>query len=167
MSETKRPICVTVIGWVWIIISGMMIFPAIMALLTLFVMGDMAQPDHQICEDIPAIAKFFPLLIIGQGGLSTLTFISGVYFLKLRAWARSVLEVLTWTLLIFVIGNGIIWVASWYSSTSGASLGFTILGIIMGITVSAIVGTLLGILLKFLRSQEVRDAMITTTKSLD
>lgn len=59
---------------------------------------------------MPFIFKIFSLLAVVQIGVAALGLISGINFLKLKAWSRSVLEGLTWLLLIFILGFMFFWV---------------------------------------------------------
>ena len=97
MSIEKRPTCVTVIGWFWIIAGGFMCLSAIMGLL---VYREPGQLLERVC-------KIFPFLLPVQFGI--LGIISGVNFLKLKGWSRSVLEVLAYLSLILLIPFGVIY----------------------------------------------------------
>ena len=161
MYQEKRPTCVTVIGWVWIILGSLMFFSAIMALFSSVLIGQMSQSDPEALKDMPAIFKYFPLIAIGQIGIAILGFVSGISFLKLKIWARNVLEVLTWLLLLFIVGFMIFWVFNWISMTSGhGPRGFGIMGAVMGVAITGIYGVPLGIMMKYLRGDKVKNAMI-------
>ena len=156
MYQEKRPTCVTVIGWAWIIIGGLMILSAIMALFSSAMICEMAQND----PDMPFIFKIFPLIIVVQISVAALGLISGINFLKLKVWSRAVLEGLTWLLLIFIIGFMVFWVFNWVSMSSGhGPRSFGIMGAVMGVIISGIYGVPLGIMLKYLRGTKVRNAI--------
>jgi hypothetical protein len=160
MSEKKRPTCVSVIGWVWIILGAFMCFSAVMGLFASLMMGQMAGADPEMQSEMPAFVRFFPLLAIAQVGLAILAIVAGVKFLKLQAWARAALEGLTWFFLTFIVGFGIFWVIMWCSMSSrGGPPGFTIFGAVMGVASLAFYGVPMGIVLKFLRGQTVKEAM--------
>lgn len=160
MYQEKRPTCITVIGWVWIILGGLMFFSAIMALFSSFMIGQMSQSDPEAIKNMPAIFKFFPLIAIGQIGVAIIGFVSGINFLKLKIWARNVLEVLTWLFLIFLAGFMIFWAFNWFSITSEhGSRGFDIMGAVMGVVITGIYGVPLGIMVKYLRGDKVKNAI--------
>lgn len=161
MYQEKRPTCITVIGWAWIVIGGLMCLSATMALFSSVMIGEIAQNE----PDMPFIFKIFPLLAIVQIGVAVLGLASGINFLKLKAWARSVLEGLTWLLLIFIVGFMVFWVFSWVSMTSdhGPS-SFSIMGAVMGVLIMGIYGVPLGIMLKYLRGHKVRNAINGTSE---
>jgi hypothetical protein len=160
MYLEKRPTCVTVIGWVWIILGGLMCFSSIMALIAIFAIGQMAQSHTDAPKHFMIILKCMPLLAIGQAGMGVLGIVSGINFFKLKSWSRKVLEVLSWILLAYVIGFGIFWLASWTSLTTGRDdAAFGIMGTFVGIFMLALYGIPLGIMLKYLRGSRVRDAI--------
>ena len=105
MYQEKRPTCVTVIGWAWIIIGGLSCLSAIMVLFMSLMMGGMVH-DH---PDMPFIFKIFPLLLIVQIGVAMLGLVAGINFLEFKAWSRDVLEGLSWISLIFLVGFMIYW----------------------------------------------------------
>lgn len=161
MYREKRPTCVTVIGWAWIIIGGLMCFSAIMALISSIMMGMGAQDE----PDLPLIFRLFPLIAIVQIGFAALGLISGIHFLKLRSWARHALEMLTWLCLLFLLAFMVYWVYEWLSMPSGGSTGFGILGAVMGVVITAIYTIPLGIMLKYLRGETVKNAIRTGLQS--
>ena len=83
-----------------------MCFSALMALFAFFAIGEMSQAHPQVGEQMPAIFKFFPLLVIIQIGVAITGLVSGINFLKLKTWSRTVLEILTWLLVLFIVGFG-------------------------------------------------------------
>ena len=161
MNEKKRPTCVTVIGWVWVILGAFMCFSAVMGLFASLMMNQMAGSDPKMQADMPAFVQIFPLLALAQVGLAIFAIVSGVKFLKLQARARAALEGLTWFFLTFIVGFGIFWIVMWCSiSSRGGPAGFTIVGAIMGVASLAFYGVPMGIVLKFLRGKTVKEAMI-------
>ena len=161
MYQEKRPTCVTVIGWAWIILGGLMCLSATMALFSSIMIGDMAQGD----PDIPFIFKIVPMLAIVQIGVAVLGLTSGINLLKLKAWARNVLEGLTWLLLIFILGFMVFWVINWVSMSSGhGPRGFGVMGAVMGVVITGIYGVPLGIMLKYLRGPKVKNAINGTAE---
>lgn len=155
MYQEPRPTCVTVIGWVWIIIGGLMMFSAAMGLL-----ASLAAPAPQNSEPLPLMFRIFPVLAIVQMCVAALGAISGFHFLKLKAWSRTVLEVLTWLLLAFSIGFAVFWVVEWLEMTSQHSnTNFGLMGALGGVIVTGIYAVPLGIMLKYLRGPKVKNAI--------
>ena len=162
MFQEKRPTCVTVIGWAWIIIGGLMCFSSAMGLLSFSMIGQMSQQHPESQQNMPAIFNFFPLLAVIQILLGGFGLFSAMNFLKLKESSRKYLEILTWLLLIFIVGFSIFWVFNWITMTSGHGPGgFSVMGAIMGVVVTGIYGVPLGVMLKFLRGDKVKTAMTT------
>lgn len=164
MNERKPPTCVTVIGWVWIILGAFMCFSAIMGLLVFLMMNQLAAGSYpRMKAETPAFVRIFPLLTLAQVGLASVGVVAGVKLLKLQAWARAALEGLTWLFLTFTVGFGVFWVITWCSTSSrGGPSGFEILGAVMGVVSLAFYGVPMGVVLKFLRGKTVKEAMIRT-----
>lgn len=159
MYQEKRPTSISVIGWAWIVIGSLMCLSAVMALLvSLTISQAAAQTDTD--HNVPAILGFFPLLALIQMVFAILGIVSGVNFLKMKSWARTTLEILSWLLMVFVAGFGIFWIISWIVMTRGkAPAGFGIMGVVMGTVVLAIYGIPLGIMIKYLRGKKNRSAV--------
>ncbi|MCP4345385.1 MAG: DUF3810 domain-containing protein [Desulfobacterales bacterium] len=160
MYQEKRPTCVTVIGWAWTIIGGLTCLSAIMAFSTLTMISQLPQNPN-----IPFILRIFPLLAIVQIGFAILALVSGINFLKLKSWARNVLETLTWIFLVFIVCFSIFWLFNWFSMASGLEpRSFGIMGAVMCLIITGIYGVPFGIMLKYLRSPKVRNAMDVTAE---
>jgi hypothetical protein len=163
MFLEKRPTCVTVIGWAWIVLGGLMFFSAVMALFASVMMHQMAPFSPEAQQSIPAIFRFFPLLAIIQMVVAVVGLISGIHFLKLKSWSRRVLEILTWLLVLFCVGFGVFWEYNWIAMTSGQGpRGFDIMGAVMGLVIIGIYCVPLGFMLKYLRGARVKGAMSGT-----
>lgn len=158
MFQEKRPTCVTVIGWAWIIIGGLMCLSSAMGLFSFSMMSQMPQLHPEAQQNMPTIFKMFPLLAAIQIFLGGFGLFSGINFLKLKASSQKHLEILTWLLLIFIVGFMIFWVFNWISMTSGHGPG-NFGGAIMGVVITGIYAVPLGIILKFLRGDKVKSAM--------
>ncbi len=158
MYQEPRPTCVTVIGWVWVIIGGLMMLSAAMGLL-----ASLAAPHPPTSDPRPLMFRIFPVLATVQMCVAALGAISGFHFLKLKAWSRTVLEILTWLLLAFSIGFAVFWVREWLDVTSQHSnTNFGLMGALMGVVVTGIYAVPLGVMLKYLRGTKVKNAVGAT-----
>ena len=163
MLQEKRPTCVTVIGWVWIIIGGLMCFSAAMALFSSIMIGQMAQDD----PNMPFIFKVFPLLAVAQIIVAIFGLFAGVNFLKLKSWSRKALEILTWALILFVVGFGGVTVFHLVStSSSQLNFGFGIMEFFLIIVILGMYAVPLVIMVKYLRGEKVKQAMISIAEHL-
>ena len=137
-----------------------MCFSSIMGLFSFTMMDQMQQPPTTSHQDIPVMLKIFPLMAVVQILIGGLGFVSGLSFLKLKKWSRNVLEILSWLMLIFIIGFMVYWVFNWLSMTADhGPKGFNLGGAIMGVIVSGIYAVPLGIMIKFLRGEKIKTAM--------
>lgn len=168
MYQEKRPTCVTVIGWSWIIIGGLMFFSAIMALISSTMIDQVSGANSEAQKNMPAIFRFIPLIATIQVAVAITGFVSGINFLKLKAWSRYVLEIVTWILLIFITSFGIYWEYGWLTMTSGhGPKGFDIMGAVMGLVIIGIYGFPLVIMIKYLRGDKVKSAIAGTAEQTD
>jgi hypothetical protein len=156
MYREIRPTCVTVIGWAWIIIGSLMCLSSVLGVFGFVMVSQMAQ-NH---SNAPLFFKIFPLFSIAQFGIAVLAIIAGVSFLKLKTWSRKVLEVLTWLLLLFVLGFMVYWLFGWLSfMPEQSSSGLDVIGAVMGVVITAIYAVPLVIMLRYLRGEKVRNAL--------
>jgi len=107
--NSQRPTSVTVIGWFWIVVGGMMCIGAIFALSGLLRIQrgtvDLTQGEKQ----------FFKLMMLpatGELAAGLVAIVSAIHFLRLRYWARTVLEVLTWLVLASTGGFAVLFFGS-------------------------------------------------------
>ncbi|MDP3543404.1 MAG: hypothetical protein Q8T11_13125 [Elusimicrobiota bacterium] len=152
MFQEKRPTCVTVIGWAWIIIGGLMCFSAIMG----FIASVMMRMQPQGSDALPDIVRIFPILAVLQVAIGALGIFSGISLLKLRPWSRRTLETLTWLLILFTAGCGVTMLVP---ITMGHLNQFGIFSAILGLFTISVYGVPLGIMVKYLRSDAVKDAL--------
>lgn len=134
-----------------------MCFSAVMAIISYVAIGDTAQDD----PNMPFIFKIFPLIAIVQIIIAALGLISGINFLKLKAWSRSILEILTWAIILSVVGfGGFVFFQFLSTSPSQPSFGFGIMELTFMIAILGIHGVPLAIMVGYLRGKKVRSAMI-------
>ena len=173
MFQEKRPTCVTVIGWAWVIIGGLMCLSAITALFMSLAFNQMVKSQPIVPPEAPAgfgifalMAEYFPLIATVQLFVAVFGIIAGINFLKLKSWARNALETLTWLLLLFVIGFMVFWLFTLFAMTSAsnAPIVMAVFMAVMGVVVTGVYGVPLGIMLKYLRGEKVRAAMLGNDK---
>lgn len=153
MFVEKRPTCVTVIGWAWIVIGILGSLAAISAF-----GGGIA--DAALEFGYGAIVL---TLAIVQIFVCALGAVSGVAFLKLRPWALRSLEGLTWVLLaLFAIATAYPIVMTSLAGHVIALGELMIIGVIASVYIAPLV-----IMLIYLRGDRVRAAfeLDTTARS--
>jgi hypothetical protein len=161
MFQEKRPTCVTVIGWVWIIMGGLMFFSATMALISSSTIVDIAKDD----PNMPFFFKAFPFIAAVQIVGAVIGLISGFSFLNLKSWSRNVLEILTWALIIFIVCFGVFFISHFFSASSqNSNFGFGMIKYVFMIMMMGMYGVPLIIMVKYLRGEKVRSAIVGPTK---
>jgi len=113
------------------------------------------------------LSENFPSLVWAQLVFGALALVAGVEFLKLKPWARTILEVLSWLSLVYVIGFGLLWVAMWSFMIGQFSLmqmpfdieRFQAIGLVSGLVVSLAFAIPLVWFIKVLRGRVVREAI--------
>jgi uncharacterized protein YneF (UPF0154 family) len=173
--QKKRPTAITVIGWIFIVTAILMIFSGGIAFIAFSYMKQIAEEMPPIAQELPnqfrvmrIIFQNFGILALLQVAFAVFVLMASLYFLQLRRWARSALEIVAWLGLVYVVGFGIFWVASWINITSsfpasqvpsGLSPMFNIIGAIMGGVVTVIWAVPLVIIIIFLRGKTIKDAV--------
>ena len=163
MKEYKilqRPTCITVIGWLWIIIGIYMAVGGLM--ISLFYYSSFRPAMSTGSSEVPLFIKLFPLIIVIQVNVGALAFVAGRNFLKLRPWARTTLEVLSWLGLTYVIGVLIIWIYQWLSINSESNMG--IVGCLMAVFITGVFSVPLIIIIRTLRGNVVKTAIEESQK---
>lgn len=110
----SRPSSVTIIGWLAIVFGILMIFSGTFGLLvfSLTPVRPSDQPVGGVPEPFVLMAKifdYFGVLAAVQIAVATIMIASGAAFLRLRSWARTALEVLSWLALCFLVSFGGWW----------------------------------------------------------
>jgi hypothetical protein len=116
----ERPTSATIIGWLFIGLSILMVLSGAMAAMVWsFAPGEEFPPDSNFLEGEPwalrmmfKIFDYFQYLIILQFLLAVAGIAGGVGLLQLRAWGRVLTEALTWLGLVYVVGYSILWLTA-------------------------------------------------------
>jgi len=123
METRQIPKTIPVIAWTWIIGGALMLVLGIITLAGVPRMSELmsqAGRQHHMTAALGmrmAVSNYILWLTLFQSALSIAAIFAGVYFLKLRAWARGVLELLTWFTLISLIAMGFIWFPLWMAAS--------------------------------------------------
>lgn len=100
---------------------------------------------------------FFVYLIIAQIVIGTIAAYSGYSFLQLKAWSRTVLEIICWLTLIYAAGFMVYWINGWVSfDDPEAPSSFMISGLVMCMFVMLLYCVPLGLMIWKLRSKQIR-----------
>ena len=173
--QKKRPTAVTVIGWMFIASAILMILSGGMGLAAFTFVKQTAGGVPPLPEDIPGqlrvieiVFQYFEPIAVVQISFAIFILIASIQFLRLQRWARTALEVISWLGLVYMVGFGIVWVASWIGITSsipltegtpGPSPMFNVVGVIMGALITACWAVPLVVIIVFLRGKTIRGAL--------
>ncbi len=118
---------------------------------------------------VPAMFDYLGLLCGLQLLVAIFVLVAAIQFLRLRAWARTALEVVTWLQLIYTVGFGLLWVGAWASIASNLPAGgdlpisagaLTAVGVAMGVGIALVFAVPCAVIIWVLRGEPVRRAMI-------
>ena len=174
METQQRPGSIPIIAWTWIIGGMLMLLLGIFTLVAVPRMSElMSQVGGQRHMSASmgmrlAVSNYIVGLTVIQSALSIAAILAGVYFLKLRAWARGMLELLSWLTLISVIGMGFIWLPLWMAASEDLLPNVTavdmhkvkMIGAAVGGVVVIVAAIPLIVMIKSLRGKAVRAAML-------
>lgn len=175
----KRPTGITITAWLWIVSGGLMALSGLMAGLAFSFMRQMGPPPTVPADADPGfqilavIFDHFEILLALQMVAAALAIWSGIALLKLKAWARTAIEVLSWLALVYCIGLGIFQVYLWISMTgqaprAGAPIDmdlFQFAGAAIAVVVIAVFAVPLWIMIRYLRGAEVHAAIARTQET--
>jgi len=175
LAIRQRPSAVTVIGWIFLVAGALMILMGLQGIIIYSIVKPLATRAPQSLEQAKPL--IWPFLLIGRylGLLAILKILAGVIilitsiqFLKLRPWARVVLELCSWLGALIVIVFGTFLTIAWIATTTslwraGAELpGFIVvfvgIGALMASINVAVFVVPFAALIVFLRGKTVREA---------
>ncbi len=167
-----RPAGISAIAWLWIAGGILLLISALLtwAMLSLFgsvlptaVVPGGARADLELMN---TLLRNMGVLVWTQVAIGALSIYAGAQFLKLRPWARTAIEVLTWISLVYVLVNGVYFLYMWESIVTDLSKQILMDGDALRITGYVTVLTLivafavpLWVMIKYLRGPAVRRAI--------
>ncbi|TNF54838.1 hypothetical protein EP227_03660 [bacterium] len=163
----KRPGLVLAIGWGFIVLAIFMILSGLSGLPSAAfmeeVVSDVPEADTGY-RKFPALFKVFLFSIKHITALSLLcifialvVLVTGVFFLKMKSWARTVLEIFSWFALVFIVSIGILWADAWVGGHD-PSASFSMFGVTMGLVIMLFYAAVPVTALVLLRYRSVRAA---------
>jgi len=177
-SSAVRPAGIATVAWMWIVGGILLLIGALLtwAVLSLFesVLPVAGAPGSVPADFdlISALQSQTGVLVWTQVAMGVVSIYAGAGFLKLRAWARTAIEVLTWVSLVYVLGNGVYFMYMWESIVTDLSKQLTvdrgalrIAGYVTMATVTVVFAVPFGFMLKYLRAPLVRQAVAAANRS--
>jgi len=140
----NRPTALLVVAWLWIM----------MGIFTSAPVGAMALSIALVQIETAMFGYYLILLMIVTFLVGMFCIIAGFYLLKLRAWARTSLEVLSWLYSILIVCDLILWLRgfTFLEDEDRGSLGAEIIS-------TAIWAAVFAACIIFLRKKSVREAV--------
>lgn len=172
----KRPSGLTVIAWLWIVSGALMGLGALLGTFAYSIVLD-AELDPALTANAPAGLQLaspalggFDLLLGAQVVVAVLSLWAGVALLRLRSWARTAIEALSWLGLLYCVGFGIFWIYLWGSITGQMPPDqmpvdpgtMRTIGAIIGVVLAAVFAIPLYLMIRYLRGPEARAATRST-----
>lgn len=162
-----RPRGVGLVAWSWIVLGAL---TALLALLYSAAIDGMKELSAS--GAVPGMPDLKDMqLDAGSGLVIALHYVfaiaaiaAGIQFLKLRAWARTMLEILSWVSLVLVAVLGVVWMVMWNSITlkmlgPEAPTGTLFaIGLAVDVVLVLLSAVPLWMMIRFLRSAAVRGA---------
>ncbi len=173
--QKKRPTAITVIGWIFLASSILMILSGGLGFMVFSYMKQIAEEMPPLSDELPhqfqimrIIFQNFGIIALLQVAFAIFVLMTSIHFLQLRKWSRTALEIITWLGLFYIVGFGIFWVVSWITITSSFPVSevpsgpppmFNIIGAVMGCVVTVVWVVPLIIIIIFLRGKTIKDAV--------
>ena len=176
MDSSKRPAVVTFVGWAYVLVSLLMLLSGLMGIVAVILVEAAGREGlPKALEGAPAMfyvtlvfVRHFGALAFLQVVVASLVLFCAAKFMRLRAWARSALELFTWLSLLGLLSSGFLVVRAWLKMTSEmppamtaplSSGSFTLLGAALWGAFMLLLAACAGLLLWALRSRTVREAV--------
>jgi hypothetical protein len=167
----ERPTSLTVIGWLAVGLGSLGVLGGLMGLAVSLLVPEMHDVGTQDTADIPApvgimsdVFPYFWVLATVQLLAAALLIVAGIGLLRLKAWARTAIEVLAWLGLAYNLGFGVFWLWSLAAMSEGMPKDAGPAAVVPTMMVSGIVMIVafsvpLVIVIRVLRGTNVREAI--------
>jgi hypothetical protein len=173
---SERPTGVSIVAWLWIGNGALMLFSGVMGGFAYFMMQRMT-PDFVLPHAPPGMSlmtfvfEHFGALLVVQFMVAILAILAGIHLLRLRPWARTAIEILSWLGMIYLVVFGISWIQGMAGVAEHVPAGaaspsaemLQLLGTVIGVVMTAIFAVPLAIMIWYLRKPGVRAAIRDAT----
>jgi hypothetical protein len=170
-EKKKRPTTVAILGWISI---GYAIFITVSSMIAFIYLGFarnlLARSLYQYPAQMRSLLVLFNYsqrMMLPTMAIAIFVIIAGIFFLKLHAWARDALEVVSWLTIGYRIGTGIFFMVFWRNvlahmpfPQAGPGLGLIMgpHGTFMTLISTAMHVVPLAVIIYVLRSKDVTEA---------
>jgi len=160
----QRPTSITVVGWIFMAVAIFLLLFASLQLLSTpadLLLRPGADTPHavEMRTSLRRMALVGRIWAGAQGAASLFVIVAALFFLRLKAWARAALEVVSWLWFALVMGFGGLWLSGWARVTVNMSGRWMPYGLAAGLLYLAIPVVPTVVILKFLRGARIRQAL--------
>lgn len=163
----NRPTSITVIAWIWIALGVLMFLGGVFHVLMLGVIQASDSLESASAGDAQFLLWLFVPLSVLEFVVCAVAIISGAYLMRLRRWARTCLEIMSWIACFFFAGSGavsaVLWVLRSGTMKEEAAIFpstlFTILGAAFSVVFGVAMAVPFAVIIKFLRGRTIGDAL--------
>jgi hypothetical protein len=179
-SAMQRPTSLTVIGWLAVGFGSLAVLGGLMGLTVSLLVPETHDVSTQDTADMPTpfgimtpVFRYFWVLATVQLLAAALLIVAGIGLLRLKAWARTAIEVFAWLGLAYNLGFGVFWLWSLAAMTedvpkdTGPAAAVPIIMMVFGIAMIIAFSVPLVIVIRVLRSTNVREAIAAGTNPHD
>lgn len=163
----KKPVLIQLIGWAFIVLSVFMIFGGISGLASAAMLNEMEFDITSLKEEtynMPELFHVFLFILKYSIEVSFLfilvaffVLISGIFFLQLKGWARTALELFSWAAAAVFVAGVILWVSAWMDAPDAPSAAASMFGVMIGVIVLAFYASVPVTALIVLRRRSVKN----------
>lgn len=136
---------ISLISWVWVMVGIMMSIGGVMAIFQTPVIDFSVFTKALAIDKVPGsdwlyfVVNNFYIFMVLQAAVGVLAIYSGVKLLELRAWARSVIEGLTWVSMIYVLALGSFTYATWIDFDTAVGADNIDMNLLKNLVIGAII----------------------------
>jgi len=107
-----------------------------------------------------SVLRYAGIWMSVQMAIAVLALVAGIQFLRLRAWARTALEVVAWVGLaqVGLVGLGWLWMVTSFASKAGAGGPGLLFGVVLSVMFVLSAAPFV-VILAFLRGRTIREAV--------
>ena len=163
--QPERPKPVTAIGWIWLVLGGVFFLRCLLDLIawklvqpaTPTIVAFALERSPQTAFLRPLLEHFTAIRVI-EAVASLCVAVAAYQMLRLRPWARIVVEGACWVVLTYVVCFAVFWVAVWGTQAPVPVPTRETFALLAGLAVCVAMAASLAIMIRLLRSGAVRAA---------
>ncbi len=178
-SAVIRPAGITTTAWLWIVMGGLMIFSGVLGGFAYTMMRDIVPPlppSMNIPTGSSVMMSIFQhsrVVLFRQCIVAVAALGGGIALLRLKPWARTTIEALSWPALLNTTGFGILWIFMWISMSGQIPKGdvptnsdtFQLTAAVAGVIINAAFAVPLWIMIRYFHGGKVRSVIANARRA--